>query len=64
MTPQTAPAESATGSATPAPGPRPVRALTGAGLAVLLLAYLPVNMTFGSVNLLEPAIVTDRKSVV
>ncbi|MFD7647401.1 MFS transporter [Streptomyces albidoflavus] len=59
MTPQTAPAESATGSATPAPGPRPVRALTGAGLAVLLLAYLPVNMTFGSVNLLEPAIVTD-----
>ncbi|MFI1524143.1 MFS transporter [Kitasatospora cineracea] len=39
--------------------PRPARALTGGGLAVLLLAYLPVNMTFGSVNLLEPAITAD-----
>ncbi|MFF8499711.1 MFS transporter [Streptomyces anulatus] len=37
----------------------PARALTGAGLAVLLVAYLPVNMTFGSVNLLEPAITDD-----
>jgi len=37
----------------------PTRALTGLGLAVLLLAYLPVNMTFGSVNLLAPAITSD-----
>lgn len=37
----------------------PARSLTGAGLAVLLVAYLPVNMTFGSVNLLEPAITED-----
>lgn len=35
------------------------RALTGTGLAVLLVAYLPVNMTFGSVNLLAPAIAGD-----
>ncbi|MFC7878012.1 MFS transporter [Isoptericola sp. NPDC057391] len=35
------------------------RALTGLGLAVLLVAYLPVNMTFGSVNLLAPAITAD-----
>lgn len=35
------------------------RALTGVGLAVLLVAYLPVNMTFGSVNLLAPAITSD-----
>ena len=35
------------------------RALTGLGLAVLLVAYLPVNMTFGAVNLLAPAITTD-----
>jgi len=35
------------------------RALTGVGLAVLLVAYLPVNMTFGSVNLLAPAITAD-----
>ncbi|GAB6936780.1 MFS transporter [Isoptericola variabilis] len=34
-------------------------ALTGLGLAVLLVAYLPVNMTFGSVNLLAPAITAD-----
>ncbi|WP_326675000.1 MFS transporter [Streptomyces sp. NBC_01237] len=39
--------------------PHPARALTGAGLAVLLVAYLPVNMTFGSVNLLGPAITDD-----
>ncbi|WEH40314.1 MFS transporter [Streptomyces sp. AM 2-1-1] len=45
-------------TASPA-APHPARALTGAGLAVLLLAYLPVNMTFGSVNLLEPAITAD-----
>ncbi|MFE7405158.1 MFS transporter [Isoptericola sp. NPDC057559] len=37
----------------------PPRALTGVGLAVLLVAYLPVNMTFGSVNLLAPAITAD-----
>ncbi|MFG2534228.1 MFS transporter [Streptomyces sp. NPDC048511] len=39
--------------------PHPARSLTGTGLAVLLVAYLPVNMTFGSVNLLEPAITED-----
>ncbi|MGW1465631.1 MFS transporter [Streptomyces sp. NPDC002308] len=39
--------------------PSPARALTGAGLAALLVAFLPVNMTFGSVNLLESAITGD-----
>ncbi|MFE9852824.1 MFS transporter [Streptomyces sp. NPDC005576] len=39
--------------------PPPARALTGTGLAALLVAFLPVNMTFGSVNLLEPAITAD-----
>ncbi|MFK0168419.1 MFS transporter [Streptomyces sp. NPDC090306] len=52
MTVQTVPAARAA-------APCPARALTGAGLAVLLVAYLPVNMTFGSVNLLEPAITAD-----
>ncbi|MBL0886276.1 MFS transporter [Myceligenerans indicum] len=46
--------------ATPATPPAVMRpALTGPGLGVLLVAYLPVNMTFGSVNLLGPAIATD-----
>ncbi|MEV6261449.1 MFS transporter [Streptomyces sp. NPDC051784] len=48
-----------TAPATHPVAPGPARALTGAGLAVLLVAYLPVNMTFGSVNLLEPAITED-----
>ncbi|MFB6507217.1 MULTISPECIES: MFS transporter [unclassified Streptomyces] len=52
MTTQTIPTAHAVAS-------HPARALTGAGLAVLLVAYLPVNMTFGSVNLLEPAITDD-----
>ncbi|MFC8731211.1 MFS transporter [Luteimicrobium sp. NPDC057192] len=39
--------------------PQAARALTGLGLAVLLVAYLPVNMTFGSVNVLAPAITAD-----
>lgn len=47
-----------TGTRRPAPATS-TRALTGAGLAVLLVAYLPVNMTFGSVNLLAPAITGD-----
>ncbi|GGM35863.1 MFS transporter [Promicromonospora citrea] len=37
----------------------PARHLTGAGLAVLLLGYGPVNFTFGAVNLLVPAITDD-----
>lgn len=37
----------------------PARALTTAGLAVLLLGFLPVNFTFGAVNLLVPAIAAD-----
>ncbi|MEV0952420.1 MFS transporter [Promicromonospora sp. NPDC050249] len=44
-------------AAPPAAGP--ARALTGAGLAVLLLGFLPVNFTFGAVNLLVPAITAD-----
>jgi MFS family permease len=39
--------------------PDPARTLTAGGLAVLLLGFLPVNFTFGAVNLLVPAIVTD-----
>ncbi|MFE7505634.1 MFS transporter [Promicromonospora sp. NPDC057488] len=42
-----------------APAPAPASALTAGGLAVLLLAFLPVNFTFGAVNLLVPAIVAD-----
>lgn len=49
----------ALGPAPHAVAPPPARALTGAGLAALLVAFLPVNMTFGSVNLLEPAITGD-----
>ena len=37
----------------------PARALTPGGLAVLLLGFLPVNFTFGAVNLLVPAIAAD-----
>ncbi|MGW0854421.1 MFS transporter [Streptomyces sp. NPDC002690] len=61
MTVTTAPPAHTTTSA-PAPhtvASPPARALTGAGLAALLIAFLPVNMTFGSVNLLEPAITGD-----
>ncbi len=46
--------------ATPAPAaPSPARVLTAGGLAVLLLGFVPVNFTFGAVNLLVPAIVAD-----
>ncbi len=63
MTTTTPPARRVARPATPA-GAAPVapsspRALAGLGLAVLLVAYLPVNMTFGSVNLLAPAITAD-----
>lgn len=53
--PHTVPTVPAAHAVAPPPG----RALTGAGLAALLVAFLPVNMTFGSVNLLEPAITAD-----
>lgn len=44
----------------PAPtGTVPARALTAGGLAVLLLGFVPVNFTFGAVNLLVPAIAAD-----
>lgn len=45
--------------ATTPPASNPARALTAGGLAVLLLAFLPVNFTFGAVNLLIPAIAAD-----
>ena len=51
------PAAASPAAAPPAAGP--ARALTGAGLAVLLLGFLPVNFTFGAVNLLVPAITAD-----
>lgn len=43
----------------PAPNPASARTLTAGGLAALLLAFLPVNFTFGAVNLLVPAITAD-----
>ncbi|SKC80762.1 MFS transporter [Krasilnikoviella flava] len=61
MTTSTTTAAQATGAAAAPTTARAARpgVLTGLGLAVLLVAYLPVNMTFGSVNLLAPAITTD-----
>lgn len=46
------------GASDPSPAGR-TRSLTGAGLAVLLLGFVPVNFTFGAVNLLVPAIAAD-----
>lgn len=48
-------AVSSRAAAAAAPSP----ALTPRGLAVLLLAYVPVNFTFGSLNVLADAIGTD-----
>lgn len=53
-----APASASTPASTPEPR-GPARPLTSAGLAVLLLGFLPVNFTFGAVNLLVPAIAAD-----
>lgn len=54
------------GPALPAPvavaspaDPAPTGVLTAGGLVVLLLGFLPVNFTFGAMNLLVPAISAD-----
>lgn len=53
------PARTPAAPATPGPAAAPPRALTAGGLAVLLLGFLPVNFTFGAMNLLVPAIAAD-----
>ncbi|WP_423462878.1 MFS transporter [Promicromonospora sp. MS192] len=53
------PAVAAPAGGATSPAPDTTRALTGGGLAVLLLGFVPVNFTFGAVNLLVPAIAAD-----
>jgi MFS family permease len=61
-TPPSSPSATSPSATNPSVSPRTpsdARALTAGGLAVLLLAFLPVNFTFGAVNLLVPAITAD-----